>query len=179
MVIVFVVRPFLSCAHHHFRDEYRCSWRTNDDGPTTRSSSSSSWSFWMAVFMVDLLSEWRSLHLFFSLSWLCSTDGCVRGPRSSVLGPRLGGLLVAFVKRRLAAPPLPCRRPSHANRHRLLYFLAGLVGEAKVSARTLQTQNQKPSYENQIAAKPKPKPKNQKKKIVSCVLLSLLVVLTL
>ena len=140
VVTVFVVRPFFSCAHHRFRDEYRCSWMTNDDGPTTRSSSSSSssWSFWMAVFMVDLLSEWRSLHLLLSLLVVFHGRLCV------VLGPRLGGLLVAFVKRRLAAPPLPCRRPTHANRHRLLYFLAGLVGKAKVSARTLQTPNTKP-----------------------------------
>ena len=72
----------------------------------------------MAVFMVDLLSEWRSLHLLLSLLVVFHGRLCV------VLGPRLGGLLVAFVKRRLAAPPLLCRRPTHANRHRLLYFLA-------------------------------------------------------
>ena len=63
-----------------------------------------------------------------------SIVGCV------VVRHCLGGLLLPCVQRRLAAPPLPCRRPAHANRHRLLYFFAGLVGR-RPSA--LQTQNQK------------------------------------
>ena len=83
----------------------------------------------------------------------------------------------------IAVPTADTRKPASST------LLFGWSRRSSKSVlRQVLTQNQKPSAENQIAAKPKPKPKpktkNQKKTKVyllslSCVLLSLRVVLTL